>query len=231
MIKILHLYPQLMNLYGDYGNLTVLCRHLNDLGLEVQVDWKEPDDLCCLTDYDLIYMGSGTESNQKIALENLKKQKDELKSCLENDRAILFTGNAMELLGTKIDDEEGLGLIGFTVKTTEKRYTGDVILHNDQIGDVVGFINKSTLIEGGKEDALFAYEFRDVNLEDNEYEGYRRKNLFGTHVIGPVLVKNPPFMDHIVGLLAGKDFRKVLYEHEQKAYETNLSQLRKREEN
>jgi len=231
MIKILHLYPQLMNLYGDYGNLTVLCRHLNDLGLEVQVDRKEPDDLCCLTDYDLIYMGSGTENNQKIALENLKKQKDELKSCLENDRVILFTGNAMELLGTKIDDEEGLGLIGFTVKTTEKRYTGDVILHNDQIGDVVGFINKSTLIEGGKEDALFAYEFRDVNLEDNEYEGYRRKNLFGTHVIGPVLVKNPPFMDHIVGLLVGKDFRKVLYEHEQKAYETNLSQLRKREEN
>lgn len=230
MIKILHLYPQLMNLYGDYGNLTVLCRHLKDLGLEVQVDRKEPDDLFCLFDYDLIYMGSGTESNQKVALEKLKRQTNELKSCLENGKVILFTGNAMELLGKKIDDEEGLELIDFTVSTSEKRYTGDVILHNDQIGDVVGFINKSTLIQGGKENALFYYEFRDINLEDNEYEGYRLNNLFGTHVIGPVLVKNPPFMDHIVELLAGKDYRKIVYEHEQKAYETNLSQLRKREE-
>ena len=228
MIRILHLYPQLMNLYGDHGNLTVLKKHLEDLGEKVRIDRKEPDDVFSLYNYDLIYMGSGTENNQKVALEKLKRQAHLLRSCLENDKVILFTGNAMELMGKRIDEEEGLGLIDFTVKTDEKRYTGDVILHNDQIGDVVGFINKSTLIEGGEENALFTYEFRDSNLTDNDYEGYRLRNLFGTHLIGPVLVKNPSFMDVIVELLAGSSYRKISYEHEEKAYETNLSGLRKR---
>ena len=228
MIRILHLYPQLMNLYGDYGNLTVLRRHLEDLGEKVRIDRKEPDDVFNLYNYDLIYMGSGTENNRNVALRKLKRQAHILRSCLENDKVILFTGNAMELLGKQIDEEEGLSLIDFTVTTSEKRYTGDVILHNDQIGDVVGFINKSTLIEGGKENALFTYEFRAGDLMDNDYEGYRLRNLFGTHVIGPVLVKNPNFMDEIVRLLAGSSYRKISYEHEQKAYETNLSELRKR---
>ncbi len=228
MIKILHLYPQLMNLYGDYGNLAVLCRHLEDLGEKVRIDRKEPDDVFSLYNYDLIYMGSGTENNQKVALQKLKRQAHILRSCLENDKVILFTGNAMELMGKQIDGEEGLGLIDFTVKTEEKRYTGDVILHNDRIGEVVGFINKSTLIEGGKENALFTYEFRDSNLVDNDFEGYRLRNMFGTHVIGPVLVKNPNFLNEIVELLAGSSYRRISYDHEEKAYETTLNELRKR---
>ena len=228
MIRILHLYPQLMNLYGDYGNIVVLRRHLEELGLEVQVDRKEPDDIFDPADYDFIYMGSGTENSQKVALRKLRRQADTLKFCLENDKVILFTGNAMELMGKQIDEEEGIGLLDFSVTTTEKRYTGDVILHNDQIGDVVGFINKSSLIAGNRENALFTYEFRDRNLVDNEFEGYRLKNLFGTHVIGPVLVKNPSFLDAIVALLAGSSYRKIVFEHEEKAYETTLSELRKR---
>lgn len=228
MIKILHLYPNLMNLYGDYGNVALLCKHLKDQGVKVKVDKKEIDEIVNFFDYDFIYMGSGTEKNQKVALKALHKYNNVLKSCAENNKVMLFTGNAMELLGSKIDEEDGLGLFDFTVNTTEKRYTGDVIVYNEEIGDVVGFVNKSSIIEGSEKDKLFTYKFKDSNLLDNEYEGYRYNNLFGTHIIGPVLVKNPNFMRLIMKLLLAKDYHDIRYDHEEKAYETNLNGLGKR---
>ncbi|MBQ5805419.1 MAG: hypothetical protein IIW22_06565, partial [Erysipelotrichaceae bacterium] len=60
-MKILHLYPNLMNLYGDYANVTLLCRHLKDQGIPVVIDRKEVEDTINLMQYDFIYLGSGTE--------------------------------------------------------------------------------------------------------------------------------------------------------------------------
>lgn len=228
MIRILHLYPNLMNLYGDYGNLKILVRHLEDQGQKVAVDRKEVNETVSFFDYDLIYMGSGTEKNLLVALEELKKYELMLRSCIENDKVILLTGNAMELLGKKIDEHEGLGIIDFSVTTSEKRHTGDVIVNSLETGPVVGFINRSTVIEGDYPEKLFEYEFRDANLPDNGYEGYRYRNLIGTHIIGPVLVKNPGFLKMIVRLLVPEELSDIDYEHEEKAYETTLRELRKR---
>ena len=227
-MKILHLYPNLMNLYGDYGNVRILVKYLNDLGIETQSDEKELGDNYNLKEYDFIYMGSGTESKQLFALNDLLKHKDELVEYINENKVMLLTGNAMELLGEKIDDKEGLGIINFTVKTSDKRYTGDVILHNEKLGDVVGFINKSSLISGGEEYKLFNYDFKDNNLIDNDYEGYHYNNLFGSHVIGPLLVKNPSFLDYLVELLAKDKYRKIEYEYLDKAYNVTLEELRKR---
>ena len=227
-MRILHLYPNLMNLYGDYGNVRVLVKYLNDLGIETQLDEKELGDNYNLKDYDFIYMGSGTESKQLFALDDLLKHKDELVEYINENKVMLLTGNAMELLGEKIDDNKGLGIINFTVKTSDKRYTGDVILHNEKLGDIVGFINKSSLISGGEEYKLFNYDFKDNNLIDNDYEGYHYNNLFGTHVIGPLLVKNPSFLDYLVELLAKDKYRKIEYEYLDKAYNVTLEELRKR---
>ena len=227
-MKILHLYPNLMNLYGDYGNLTVLKRHLEDQGVKVKIEAKEVSESIDFDRYDMIYMGSGTENNLMVALDSLMVYKHYLKKAIENDKVVLFTGNAMELMGKKIDDKEALGLVDFTVETTDRRYTGDVIVHSDVIGDVVGFINRSTLISGGEGNKLFTYEFRSETLKDNDYEGYRYRNLFGTHFIGPVLVKNPCFMRKIVSLLLKGDVKDITYPLEGDAYQTTLTQLKKR---
>ena len=84
MIKILHLFPNLMNLYGEYANLTVLEKHLKDQGLKVKIDKKDIHSSIVLDNYNMIYMGSGTERNQKIAMEELKKYSEELKKFVEN---------------------------------------------------------------------------------------------------------------------------------------------------
>ena len=227
-MRILHLYPNLMNLYGDYGNIVVLSKHLKDQGISVHIDKKEVQDNVDFSKYDFIYMGSGTESNQMIALNDLINYKDYLKEYIEDKKTILFTGNAMELLGTSIDDIPALDIIDFTVKITDKRYTGDVLLKNEFIGEVLGFINKSSLIEGGQDYKLFDYIFKGEDLIDNNYEGYRYHNLFGTHVIGPVLVKNPNLMTTIMKCLINEKYKALKYRHEDDAYDYNLKQLKKR---
>lgn len=227
-MNILHLYPNLMNLYGDYGNITVLIDHLKDLGIEVNLDKKEVTDLIDFNKYDFIYMGSGTEENEMIALQELKKYKVFLNNYCKQGKAGLFTGNAMELFGNKINEEEALGFVDFNVSITDKRYTGDVILKNDYLGEVVGFINRSSIIDGGRDNSLFTYEFRYNNLPDNDYEGFRYHNIFGTHVIGPVLVKNPKFMKYILQLLAKDKYQDLNYSFEEEAYSITLNELRKR---
>ncbi|MBQ5553867.1 MAG: hypothetical protein IIU37_09820, partial [Erysipelotrichaceae bacterium] len=83
-------------------------------------------------------------------------------------------------------------------------------------------------IKGGEKEKLFTYEFKHSTLVDNDYEGYRIKNLFGTHIIGPVLVKNPGFMEVIVRLLVKEGYQKITYPLEEDAYKTTLEELRKR---
>ena len=230
MINILYLYPHLMNLYGDYANITVLKKHLEDQGLKVRVDKKDVGDIINFSNYDFIYMGSGTESNQLVALNDLLKYKDSLNDCINSNKVILFTGNAMELLGKSIDDKEALGIFDFSTKIIDKRLTGDVIVKSRELGPIVGFINKSSLIEGGETEKLFNYIFMDSNLQDNAYEGYTRNNTFGTHVIGPVLVKNPRFMEKIVQLLLpeGVEYNKIDYKYEKSSYEITLKALKER---
>ena len=117
----------------------------------------------------------------------------------------------------------------FNTRITDKRYTGDVIVYNETLKETVGFINKSSLIEGGEKFKLFDYVFKDNNLSDNSYEGYRYKNLFGTHIIGPVLVKNPYFADEILKLLLKDQYVDNADKYEMAAYETTLRELRKRQ--
>ncbi|MCR4855756.1 MAG: hypothetical protein K5908_06260 [Erysipelotrichaceae bacterium] len=227
-MRILHLYPNLMNLYGDHANVTLLKKHLEDQGVEVIVDRREVYESFDPDSYDLIYMGSGTEKNLMVALDELNKYKYYLKKYVEEGKVLFLTGNAMEVAASRIDGRKALDLVGFDVVTTEKRYTGDVIVKNSEIGEVVGFINRSTLIEGGLEHKLFDYDFRYEGLKDNEYEGYRYRNLFGTHIIGPVLVKNPCFMSFIVSILMKGKYHKIAYPYEEDAYQTTLRELKKR---
>ncbi|MBR3266327.1 MAG: hypothetical protein IKI61_10290 [Erysipelotrichaceae bacterium] len=228
MIRILHLYPELMNLYGDYGNLTIIANRIKKHGIEVRIDKREIQDPIIFEDYDFVYMGSGTEKNQLVALNDLRKYELYLKEYINDNNVVLFTGNAMELLGNSIDDELALGIVDFNTRITDKRYTGDVIVYNETLKETVGFINKSSLIEGGEKFKLFDYVFKDNNLSDNSYEGYRYKNLFGTHIIGPVLVKNPYFADEILKLLLKDQYVDNADKYEMAAYETTLRELRKR---
>lgn len=232
-MKLLHLYYDLMNLYGEYGNVVVLNKHLNDQGIKSEVYKKTIGDDINFEDYDFIYCGSGTEKNEEIARLDLLKRKDSFNKAVLKGSIVLFTGNAMELLGEYIDDKEALKYVPFETRTSKERYTGDVIVSNKEIGEVVGFINKCSLIFRGQDNYLFKYVFKDSNLKDNDYEGYNVGNIYGTHIIGPILVKNPNFMKLIVTKLGLKDNPSFIYKNneypfEEDSYNVTLNALKGR---
>lgn len=229
-MKLLHLYPNLMNMYGDYANILALKKHLEDQGLTVKVDYKDINEDIDFSLYDFIYMGSGTESKELIALNDIIKYKDEFKNLVNNNKVILFTGNASELLGKSIDDNLALNVFDFKTQHIDKRYTGDVIVYNDEIGELVGFVNKSSIISGDKEHKLFKYIFKDNNLNDEEYEGYIKNNAFATELIGPILLKNPNFMKYIVKKLLpnNQTYIDKEYKYELASYNVTLNALKER---
>ena len=145
-LTILHLYPDCMSLYGEYANVTVLRRHLEAAGVSVTVETALFEDTPDFEHAGFIYMGAGTERTQKAALTALLPQKAALKAAIGRGAVVLFTGNAMEMLGVLVTDAAGkvwpgLELAQFTTVEGDKRVPEDVIAHTSLWDSpVVGFI-------------------------------------------------------------------------------------------
>ena len=206
-MKVLHYYHDIMNLYGDYANVLALQDMLTRAGEEVVIEKKTIGDSVQLSDYAFVYIGSGTERNQKVVLEDLRLHSDELREYIESGKPVLMTGNSFEMLGKTLTDcsgktYQGLGLMNFTITEQNKtRNTADAILTADFLErPLVGFINKCSTISGVVS-PLFKVKMGLGNQADDQHEGVRMKNLFGTHLTGPVLMKNPEFLTYIISLL------------------------------
>lgn len=108
MIKMLHLYYDIMNLYGDYGNISILKKHIEDQGFEVLLDKKTIGEEINIDEYDFIFIGSGTERNLDVVLNDMKKYKDKLNEYINKEKVILLTGNSFEMFGKTIDEKEAM---------------------------------------------------------------------------------------------------------------------------
>ena len=238
-MKILHLYHDIMNLYGEYANVAALKRMLENNKIPCKVDTLSVGDKLELLDYDLIYVGSGTESNQKLILKHLKPYKEQLKGYLDAGRFLLMTGNSFEILGKTITDAKGkeyngLGLFDFTVTEQERtRNTADAIFAlagKKEEKELVGFVNKCSTISGIT-NPLFEVKMGLGNEAGGTYEGIVYKNFYGTHLTGPILIKNPYFLLDLASKLRGKELNGDYLKHEKAGYEITLRELSKRLEN
>lgn len=205
--KILYLYYDIMNLYGESGNIRMMERVLANKGAQAETDRKTVTDTDIdFTQYDFIYCGAGTEHSRNICLEHLRGYAKSLKSAYASGTVMLFTGNSYEMLGktlTTADGEvrQGLGLFDFTVtEQSRNRYSGDVTLKcNFCEEQFIGYINKCSEVQG-IEKPLFEIT-SVVGTVREKTDGIFEKNFFGTQVIGPVTVKNPAFGEYIADLV------------------------------
>jgi CobQ-like glutamine amidotransferase family enzyme len=227
------MYYDLVNLYGDYGNLKILEHHLNDIGVKVEIDKKTINEDMEFAEYDFIYMGAGTERNQLIMLEDLRRYKDALNTYINSGKYALFTGNSFEVLGKKIESKEALNILDFEVQKTKDRITSDVILTSKYFkNEVVGFINKMSNIVNNQ-NPLFEVTFGVGENENNDYEGVKYKNFYGTYVSGPILIRNPEILKALMlGICEVKDrnfkCKVKKYKNEEEGYLLELSELMKR---
>ena len=244
-MKILHLYHDIMNLYGEYANVAALKRMLENNNVACEVEKKSVTDELQLLDYDFIYVGSGTESNQKYILEHLKSYKEDLKSYIEAGKMLLMTGNSFEILGKTITDAKGkeyagLGVFEFTTVEQEKvRNTADAIFMFEEQDDkqessalarekeLVGFVNKCSNI-CGITTPLFRVKMGLGNEDQGKTEGIVYKNFYGTHLTGPILIKNPYFLQWLASKLCNKEMNGEYLHYEKAGYEITLRELSKR---
>lgn len=238
-ITVIHLYPESMNLYGEYANLAVLRRHLEAIGVTVQSRSATFEDVPDFNGADLVYMGAGTERRQKAVLENLAPHASSLREAVDRGAALLFTGNAMELLGTSITDAggkvwQGLGLAEFASEETGKRCTGDVIA-SPALWDspAVGYMNKCSVTHGVETPLFTALPMGFGNEAEHGAEGYVSGDLFATHITGPILVKNPEFIDLLIRrLFARKGWEPPrdlpAFPFEREAYQVTYGELQAR---
>ena len=122
-IKIAHLYYDLMNLYGENGNIMALEKGFNDQDMYTETSNLTIGDKIDFNKYDIYYMGCGSEENQSLVIEDILKYKDKIKNAIENNKHFIFTGNSYEILGKYIEKTNGskietLGLIIILKKLT-----------------------------------------------------------------------------------------------------------------
>lgn len=201
-IVIGHLFYDLLNLYGESGNILAIKNALESKDIEVEIKQISINDELNLDELDYIYIGSGTENNQIIALDYLKKYKNDIIEAINNNKFFLATGNSIELFGKEIVVEDDLkietiGVFDYYTIRTENRIVSECNYNFDEINTkIIGFTNHQGITKNIKSPLFVKYkeESNEILLED----GIHEKNFFGTYVIGPLLVRNPEFLKYII---------------------------------
>ena len=207
-VRIAHLYNDLMNLYGDSGNVKALIKALESQGIEVHLEKISVDNEINFDEYDVFVIGSGTESNMLRCLHNLRMYKENVKNAIEKGKIFLCTGNAIEMFGKSITSMDGslyngIDMFNFEVVQKKDRLVSEYLYSCSLINKhVIGFQNRSGIIDN-YEFNLFEIVRGIGNDGENKMEGIHYKNFFGTYTIGPLLVRNPAFLKYFVRLIVG----------------------------
>ncbi|MBO8158564.1 glutamine amidotransferase [Thermosyntropha sp.] len=210
-IKIAHMYPDLMNLYGDRGNLICLSQRLKWYGFNCKITPVSLGEDLDFNDIDFIFMGGGSDREQDLIYRDLWKRADRLWIEIEEGMPMLAICGAYQLLGKyyqALDGKimQGLSFFDFYTEGEEKRLIGNIILEAEVTGEkvtVVGFEN-----HGGRtylnDSAIEPFGKVIKGYGNNGYdktEGIFYKNLIGTYLHGPLLPKNPDIADFFIKVI------------------------------
>lgn len=202
-LTIAHLYPELLNLYGDRGNIVSLLKRAKWRGIDVTVKEYKLDDEIDFDNTDILFIGGGSDREQFLVCQKLNEWKKEIKNYVENNGVVLAICGGYQLLGqyykTKDEIVEGLGILDIYSENGDNRLIGDVIIETDFLEyPVVGFENHGgrTFIKDNK--PLGNVVYGNGNKDNDGYEGVIYKNVIGTYLHGPLLPKNPHLCDYII---------------------------------
>lgn len=200
-LVIAYLYYDLLNLYGENGNIKILKKQLEELGITAKVKFLSIEDSLNFDDYDLVYIGAGTENNQVLALKHLIKYKKDIKSNIEKGKIFIVTGNAIELFGKTIEESKktkALNIFSYETKHEIFSMADEALFKDNRNGNLfIGFQNQIGTIKNNT--TPWFSVLKGIGSYPNSLEeGIQYKNFYGTYLIGPVLVRNPHFLEEII---------------------------------
>lgn len=225
------LYPEHANLFGDTGNMRYLQACLPEATFLRTPLTEVP--YFVNHDVDLLYMGPMPERAQQRVILALMPFADRLRELIDGGTPMLFTGNAMEVLGHNITLEggnsiHGLGLLELNAKQDLfHRYNGLVLGHFAPVSaDIVGYKSQFTSAVGSNADGAFLKVERGIGLnKQSHYEGFFKNNLIATYLIGPLLVLNPALTRWLLDTMGAKDVPLAYEEAVSDAYARRLAEF------
>lgn len=201
-IKIFHFMPDKLNLYGDIGNIIALKQRAKWRNIEVEVIDITDTDQLSLDECDIFFIGGGSDREQSLATEQLKKIKTQLKDAIEGGMPTLTICGGYQFLGSEYVTPdgtrlEGLNILDIYTESKKDRLIGDIVIESETFGQIVGFEN-----HGGRTYHEYPTLGKVVdgygNNDTDKKEGIHYKNLLGTYLHGPILPKNHEITDYLL---------------------------------
>jgi len=207
MLRIVPLYPELLSIYADRGNVRVLAQRARWRGIDVEVAPLQLGEMLDPSQADVILIGGGQDRDQALVADALIAQTPALRSAIADGVPVLAVCGGFQLLGHRYVDQSGMetpgtGLVDLETVAGSRRLIGNVIVEVELGGgthQMVGFENhagKTTLGAGVK--ALGRVKVGGGNTGDGFDEGCRVDRVIGTYVHGPLLPKNPWLADQLL---------------------------------
>lgn len=231
-ITIYHMYPNAMNLYGDLGNIVTLVKRCQWRDIDVEVVNVEVGDKVDFSKADLLFMGGGQDSGQRIITEDLADKGPAIKQEIEEGMPALLICGGFQLFGHYFETKDGDQIPGISVFDAftvagDKRLIGNVVVDiahevtkwegefnlqptGDTHTTLVGFENHSGQTFLNEKAEPFGYVVRGFgNKGDGGYEGAVYKNAYGTYLHGSLLPKNPWLADHLIMCAINRRYGRV----------------------
>lgn len=206
-LSVCHLYPDLLNLYGDTGNIKCFMKRMEWRGIECEVTNCSVGDRLDGSAHDIFFIGGGQDFEQEVLLKDAdENKKDDIIAAIEDDRVFLAICGGYQILGKYYKTWDGkqydfLGALDLYTVGSADRMIGNYMYTCDDLGGekIVGFENHSgrTYLGDGCRPIGKVLKGCGNNGEDGT-EGCRYRNVYGCYTHGPVLPKNPAFCDLLI---------------------------------
>ena len=207
-LNICHLYPDILNLYGDRGNIITMKRRLEGRGIKVNIDECSIGQPLNADKYDIFFIGGGQDFEQEVLLRDLSSGKaQDIRTAVEEEKTFLAICGGYKMLGEYYKTWDGvqldfIGAIGVHTIGAKERMIGNYMFRTTpESGDtvVVGFENHSGKTYLSEQVAPLGMMLSgNGNNGEDKTEGARYKNVFGTYSHGSLLPKNPVLCDFIL---------------------------------
>lgn len=210
-LELCYLYPKLLNIYGDRGNVLTLLYRCKKRGIDLKVTTIGIGESIDSSKYDIYFIGGGQDKQQTLVSEDLKLKQKDLILAIESKAVVLAICGGYQLLGKYYkthDGEELKGIEALDLYTLagNKRMIGNVLCEEiESEAKIVGFENHSGKTYLGTDLKPLAKVLRGSgNNGEDGFEGVRYKNVFGTYLHGSLLPKNPYLADKLIKLAMEK---------------------------
>lgn len=215
-LRIVHLYPDLLNLYGDNGNVIALKLRAERRGIETEIIHRTVGEPLTADEFDILFIGGGQDSQQNtVGQDLLHTKKEAIAEAANNNQVILAICGGYQLLGHSVElhngaKMEGLHIIDAETRVGSGRLIGDTVYQADFLGAhaedqahdpqiLFGFENHgSRTYLGPNAQPLAKVLHGKGNNGEDSYEGARFNNVFCTYSHGSFLPKNPAMTDYLI---------------------------------